>query len=50
MRAGELTSAVSEAMGKTKAEFLETACDRSVVEEISDMISLRAESLRRRIK
>lgn len=48
-RAGELINAVSESISETKAEVLESASDRSAVEEISNLISARASSLHQRI-
>ena len=48
-RTVELTNAVSKAIGETKAEVLESASDRSAVEEISNLISARASSLRQRV-
>ncbi|GJL96049.1 MAG: putative kinase Y4mE [Hyphococcus sp.] len=48
-RAGELTNAVSDSIGETKAEILKSAFDRNAVEEISELITSRAESLLQRI-
>lgn len=48
-RTRELTDAVSDSIGKTKAELLESASDRTAMEEISDLIDARAKSLRKRV-
>lgn len=48
-RAKELTDAVSESIGETKAELTGAASDRNAVEEISNLISARARSLRQRV-
>ena len=44
-RAKELTNAVSNLIGDTKAQILESASDRNAVEEIADLITARLESL-----
>ncbi|GJL93259.1 type II toxin-antitoxin system HipA family toxin [Hyphococcus sp.] len=48
-RAKELANAVSDTLGETKAELLESASDRKTVHDISDLISARAISFRQRI-
>jgi len=48
-RAKELTSAVHELIGETKAEIMESASDGKTVQDISDLISSRAKSLLQRI-
>lgn len=48
-RAKELTDAVSESIGETKAELTDAASDRNAVEEISSLISARARSLHQRV-
>jgi len=48
-RTKELTNAVSESIGETEAEILESASDKNAVEEISNLINARASSLRQRV-
>jgi len=48
-RAKELANAVSESIGETKAEIMESASDGKTVQDISDLISSRAISFRQRI-
>lgn len=48
-RAKELTNAVIEWMGETKTEILKTAPDSSIVDELSNLITTRAESLQQRV-
>lgn len=48
-RAKELANAVSESIGETEAEIMESASDGETVQDISDLISSRAKSLLQRI-
>jgi len=48
-RIKELADAVSESIGETKAEILESASDRNAVGEISSLIAARASSLSQRV-
>ncbi|WDI31930.1 type II toxin-antitoxin system HipA family toxin [Hyphococcus flavus] len=48
-RAKELANAVIESIGKTNSEILESASDGDAVQEIADLISMRASSLCQRI-